>query len=167
MESQNKTSWKGHPIGPKPQFNPRRWITGFIALGVGCLIVFMGNKLLGQRLELYYGLETFNPIWFTQVFIVPVIAGIAVSFIYGLGGKWYAYLPPLIVAAYQYYEMANILPIPEGAQLMPMGWWGFVVILAMEAGGIGGVLGEIFNKRIYGRTPKHLLYKQSSDRDAS
>jgi len=141
----------------------RRWLTGTVALGLGCLVVFLGDKILGQRLELFFGLETFNPIWFLQVFIIPALAGIVVSFVYGLGGKWYAYLPPLIVESYHYYESANWLSLPEGAQLMPMGWWGFIIILAMESGGIGGVLGEILNKRIYGRTPKHLLYKNSSD----
>ncbi len=114
-------------------------------------------------MELFYGLETFNPVWFLQVFIVPALAGIVVSFIYGLGGKWHAYFPPLIVGIFQYYESANWLPLPEGAQLMPMGWWGFIMILAMESGGIGGVLGEVLNKRIYGRTPKHLLYKSDSN----
>jgi hypothetical protein len=33
---------------------------------------------------------------------------------------------------------------------MPLGWWGFFVILAMEAAMIGGVMGEIMNKRVYG-----------------
>ncbi len=34
-----------------------------------------------------------------------------------------------------------------------MGWWGFFVILAMEVSMIGGMVGEIAIKRIYGRSP--------------
>jgi hypothetical protein len=35
---------------------------------------------------------------------------------------------------------------------MPMGWWGFYVILAIEAAAIGGVIGEVVIKRTYGRS---------------
>jgi hypothetical protein len=33
-----------------------------------------------------------------------------------------------------------------------MGWWGFYVILAMESAGIGGIVGEVMIKQVYGRT---------------
>jgi hypothetical protein len=33
---------------------------------------------------------------------------------------------------------------------MPLGWWGFFVILSIESSAIGGVVGEVTNKRIYG-----------------
>jgi hypothetical protein len=55
-----------------------------------------------------------------------------------------------VVRWFAYYETQHIIGIPDGAALMPLGWWGFFVILAMEAAMFGGVMGEIMNKRIYG-----------------
>ncbi|HEC18735.1 MAG TPA: hypothetical protein ENI97_05270 [Gammaproteobacteria bacterium] len=127
------------------------WFTLFIALLAGCLLNFLGDWLLGVRIELFWGLKTFNIFWFLQLFILPLLVGIAVSYIYGLGGKWIAVFPPLIVRYIAYYQTVySNNPLPDGAELMPLGWWGFFVILAMESAMIGGVLGEIMNRRIYG-----------------
>lgn len=130
-----------------------RWIPFFIALFVGCLVNYIGDWILGIRIEVFYGLQTFNFIWFIQLFILPVLVGMSVSFVYGLGGKWVSMFPPLIVRAIAYYETQNFLGVADGAALMPLGWWAFFVILAMEAAMFGGVFGEIAIKRIYGRTP--------------
>jgi hypothetical protein len=130
----------------------RRFWTGLIAIIVGCLVNYGGDKLLGVRIELFWGLQTFNFLWFLQLFILPILVGISVSFFFGLGGKWLAYFPPLIVRCYAYYETLYIIGVPKGASLMPMGWWGFFVIIAIECAVIGGVVGEIMIKRIYGRT---------------
>jgi hypothetical protein len=121
---------------------------------VGCLVNYVGDKLLGVRIELFWGLQTFNVVWFLQLFILPILVGMSVSFIYGLGGKWLCYIPPLIVRFIAYYETQYIIGVPDGASLMPMAWWGFFVILAIESAVIGGVAGEIMIKRIYGRTSK-------------
>lgn len=126
------------------------WYAFIIAMIVGSAVNYLGDWMFGVRIELFWGLDTFNFIWFLQLFIWPVIVGIAVSFVYGLGGKWIACIPPLIVRWAAYYETQNYLGIPDGAQLMPLGWWGFFVILAMETAMIGGVIGEIVNKRVYG-----------------
>lgn len=140
------------------------WVAFFIALLVGCVVNYLGDWLIGIRIELFWGLETFNFLWFLQLFILPVIAGIAVSFVYGLGGKWIAFLPPLIVRYAAYYETVNFIGVPGGAQLMPLGWWGFFVILAMETCMIGGVIGEIANKRIYGwKKAKHVSDEEQVD----
>jgi hypothetical protein len=130
------------------------WIAFFIALLVGCVVNYLGDWVLGIRIELFYGLQTFNFIWFVQIFIWPLVVGLSVSFVYGLGGKWLAIFPPLIVRAIAYYETQHFLGVPEGAYLMPAGWWAFFVILAMEVSMIGGVLGEIAIRRIYGRSSK-------------
>ena len=133
------------------------WVPFFIAMFVGCVVNYLGDWLIGIRIELFWGLSTFNFLWFLQLFILPVFAGIAVSFVYGLGGKWIAILPPLIVRYAAYYETVYIIDVPSGAHLMPLGWWGFFVILAMETCMIGGVIGEIANKRIYGwKKPVHV-----------
>lgn len=150
----------------------RRLITGTIALIVGCLVNYVGDKLLGVRIELFWGLQTFNFLWFLQLFILPIFVGMSVSFIFGLGGKWLCYFPPLIVRFIAYYETQNIIGIPEGASLMPMGWWAFFVIIAIECAAIGGVVGEIWIKRIYGRTSKEeaekiLIQPNKKDQHAS
>ena len=132
---------------------------GAAALVAGCLIIYAGDHLLGVRIELFWGLATFSLLWFLDVFVVPLIAGIVVGMLYGLGGKWLAYFPPLIVRFYGYFETFRLIGIPSNAHLMPMGWWGFFVILAVESAAIGGVLGEIFIKRTYGRRPIHLEYQ--------
>lgn len=126
------------------------WYPFFVAMIVGCGVNYFGDWLIGVRIELFWGLETFNFLWFLQLFIWPVVVGLAVSFVYGLGGKWVACLPPLVVRWAAYYETENYIGIPNGAELMPLGWWGFFVILAMETAMIGGVFGEIINKRVYG-----------------
>ncbi len=123
-----------------------------LAILVGCAVNYLGDWILGQRIEVFYGLQTFNFIWFLQLFVLPLLVGISVSFIYGLGGKWIALLPPLIVRFAAYYETRDLIGIPDGTALMPMGWWGFFVIVAMEVSMIGGIIGEIAIKRIYGRS---------------
>ena len=140
------------------------WVPFFIAMTVGCAVNYLGDWLIGIRIELFWGLETFNFLWFLQLFILPVFAGIAVSMVYGLGGKWIAILPPLVVRYAAYYETQHIIGIPNGADLMPLGWWGFFVILAMETCMIGGVIGELANKRIYGwKKPKHVSDMSEED----
>ncbi len=124
-----------------------------LAIIVGCLVNYVGDWLLGIRIELFWGLETFNFRWFLAIFVLPILVGFSVSYIYGLGGKWIAFFPPLIVQYFSYYQTENIIGVPAGADLMPMGWWGFFVILAMEVSMIGGMLGEVAIKRIYGRSP--------------
>jgi xanthosine utilization system XapX-like protein len=137
-----------------------RFKKGVLALVAGCLINYLGDHLLGVRIELFWGLSTFSLLWFLDVFIVPFVAGIAVGTIFGLGGKWLCYFPPLIVRFYGYFETMKIIGVPDGAALMPMGWWGFFVILAVESAAIGGVIGEIMIKRTYGRKPTHLEYEE-------
>ena len=137
-----------------------RFATGALALMVGCLVNYVGDRILGVRIELFWGLQTFNFIWFLQLFILPVLVGWSVSAVFGLGGKWLCYFPPLIVRSIAYLESLYLIGVPEGAHLMPVGWWLFFVILAVESAAIGGVLGEIMIKRIYGRTSPEEAKKQ-------
>jgi len=137
-----------------------RFATGALALMVGCLVNYVGDRILGVRIELFWGLQTFNFIWFLQLFILPVLVGWSVSAVFGLGGKWLCYFPPLIVRSIAYWESLYLIGVPEGAHLMPVGWWLFFVILAVESAAIGGVMGEIMIKRIYGRTSPEEAKKQ-------
>ena len=129
-----------------------RWYPFFLALLVGCVVNYIGDMIFGVRIELFYGLSTFNLLWFIQIFVWPIVVGLSVSFIYGLGGKWLSMFPPLIMRTWAYYETQYFLGVPQGADLMPMGWWAFFVILAIEVSMIGGVFGEIAIKRVYGRS---------------
>ena len=141
-----------------------RYLLGTIAILVGCIINYVGDHLIGVRVELYYGItDTFGAAWFSQIFLLPVLVGYSVSYVYGLGGKWLCYFPPLIVRTYAYLETMFFLGDTPGASLMPGGWWGFFVILAVESAVIGGVLGEVLIKRIYGRTPKGAAIDTSAD----
>ncbi len=141
------------------------WKAFWLAMLVGILVNYVGDWFIGVRIELFWGLDTFNFLWFLQLFIWPIVVGLSVSFIYGLGGKWICLLPPLIVRWAAYYETQHFTGVPEGADLMPLGWWGFFVILAMETAMIGGVIGEIVNKRVYGRSSPQTGISVDSDAD--
>jgi len=144
-----------------------RYVRATIALLAGCIVNYLGDLALGVNIELYWGLETFNFLWFLDIFVVPLIAGIVVGLVFGLGGKWLCYFPPLIVRLLSYYYFLYIGPIPEGASLIPMGWWGFFVILVIESAAFGGVAGEILIKKTYGRLPRELVYKSKDDGQSS
>lgn len=131
-----------------------RFLTGMVALLAGVALNHLGDKLLGVKLELFSGLSTFSFAWMVDIFIVPFIVGLAVSWIFGMGGKWLCYFPPLIVRSISYAEILYVTGTPHGSTLNPMGWWGFYVILAMEAAGIGGIVGEVVIKNVYGRSNK-------------
>jgi len=122
-----------------------------MALGAAALIDHFGLRLLGVRIEIFTGIQYFNFTWFVALFLLPFAGGVAVSLIFGLGGKYLAYVPPLPVMALDYYISMHAAHLPVGGRLMPLGWWGFFVVLAIESSAIGGVFGEIWNKRIYGR----------------
>lgn len=141
-----------------------KWVRGVVSFIVACAIMVGGEYLLNTNLELWWGLDTFNWRWFIAVFILPFIAGTAMGLIYGLGSYWLCYFPPIAVrlASYFYYDLINPAAIPENASLLPMGWWGFFVILAFEAAAFGGVAGEILLKKTYGRLPREQFYKQKT-----
>ena len=143
-----------------------RYSLGILALLVGTLVNYLGDRIFGVRIELFWGLQSFNFLWFLELFILPVFVGISVSLIFGLGGKWLCYFPPIFVRFIAYYQTKYLIGVPEGAHLMPMGWWGFFVILAVESAAIGGVLGEIMLKRTYGRSdPQEEENKEIANND--
>jgi hypothetical protein len=130
----------------------RRFFLGLVALVAGMGLNYLGDRLLGVRIELYSGLATFSFAWILDVFFVPFLVGLLVSWIFGMGGKWLCYFPPLIVRSLSYAEIMYVSGTPHGSNLNPMGWWGLYVILAMESSAIGGILGEVMKKNVYGRS---------------
>ncbi len=147
---------------------------GFLALAVGVIVNYYGDRFMnavspmpGIRLELFWGVATFSPLWIVTLFIVPFIAGFAVSMVYGLGGKMLCYFVPIIVRTASYIEMHNYQGLPEGVVLLPVAYWLLVMIVAIEAAAFGGVFGEIMIKKTYGRRPSELLYKKSNNKSSA
>lgn len=130
-----------------------------VAVLAGAVVVYIGNRLLGVRLELFYGVSTFTPSWVLALFFVPFVAGIFVSLIYGLGGKILAHFSPLIVLVTSYYQLHQNPLMAEQGVLLPIGYWLFIVIVAVEFASVGGVVGEILVKKTYGRTGTRNLHK--------
>ena len=143
----------------------QRLYRGAAALILASVFNHFADRVLGIKLEVFPGnvLEYFSPLLVVDMFLVPFLAGVLVSAIYGFGGKWLAYFPPLIVRAVSYFEIAYITGVPPGAALIPLGWWGFFVILTIESSALGGVIGEVMIKRTYGRTapPQKAVVKQA------
>jgi hypothetical protein len=136
---------------PPPPPDSRRLARGAAALLLGSALNHFGDRLLGVKIELFRGLMGFDGAWILDVFAVPFIVGIVVAVIFGLGGKWLCYFPPLIVRILSYVQILYFTGVPPGTSLIPLGWWGFFVILVIEAAAIGGVIGEIAVKSTYGR----------------
>jgi hypothetical protein len=134
---------------------------GTVAILAGAAVVLLGDYLLGVNLELFHGIGTFSPIWVLDLFVVPFIAGIVVSMIYGLGGKILAYFSPLIIRIASYIQLNGAESLPEGVSVLPLGYWTLVIIVAIEFSALGGIVGEIIIKRTYGRTSdKSKLHKK-------
>jgi len=135
-------------------------LTGAVAILVGMAVCFFGDYLLGVYVELWWGISTFGTEWILSLFLVPFISGIAVSAIYGLGGKWLCYLPPIFVRTITYFSFAfGVIDVPTGAELLTFPLWVLIVILAFEAAAFGGVAGEILVKKTYGRHPERILFQ--------
>src|SRR5271166_4542071 len=101
-----------------------RYALGAGALMIGCAVNYFGDRLLGVRMELFHGLATFSFLWILDVFVVPFIVGLVVAWIFGLGGKWMCYFPPLIVRCLAYAQIRYVTGVPPEHSLIPMGWWG-------------------------------------------
>lgn len=140
----------------------QRYLKGLVAMLIGMSLNHFGDRLLGVKLELFSGLATFSFAWILDVFFVPFIVGLAVAWIFGMGGKWLCYFPPLIVRSLSYAEILYVSGTPHGSILNPIGWWGFFVILAMESAGIGGIVGEVMIKKVYGRSNKVMSEDEQS-----
>ncbi len=130
-----------------------------MAIAVGITIIYVGERVLNVRLAVFYGIETFNPRWVLALIVVPLFAGMVISFIYGLGGKMLAHFAPIPIQIYHYMHLDSMI-LPEGVTMLPVGYWILILIVAVEAAAVGGFIGEVVIKRTYGRRPKHLVHKR-------
>ncbi|MGA2189749.1 MAG: hypothetical protein ABSH33_14545 [Steroidobacteraceae bacterium] len=134
--------------------NSQRLSRGAAAVLMAAAFNHFGDRILGVKIEAFSGgIGYFSPFWVLDLFLVPFLAGMLVSLVFGFGGKWLSCLPPLIVRTGSYVAIDHHwTAIAPGSSLMPAGWWGLYVILAVEAAAIGGVIGEVMIKRTYGRS---------------
>lgn len=120
------------------------YIRATVAVMAGIVFNFLGDWLLGVRIEIFRGIETFNFIWMLDVFIVPFITGLLVSKIYvGRAGKWLACLPPLFVRSASYVYLYFSDPHGDFYFNLHLYYWGPCVILAVESSNFGGILGDV------------------------
>ncbi len=143
--------------------NAERVYRGAGAVLLAAVFIHFCDRILGVKIEAFTGgIGYFSPMWALDVFLVPFLAGLMVSRMFGFGGKWLAHLPPLIVRSLSYFAIAqDLTPIPPGSSLMPIGWWGFFLILTVEFCAVGGVIGEVMVKRTYGRSPPNKAVEQT------
>lgn len=136
-------------------------VVATVAVLAGAVVVYVGHRLLDVKLELFYGVATFSPSWVLALFLVPFVSGIVVALIYGLGSKILAHFSPLIVVGVSYYETyTNRGLLEDGVSLLPLGYWLFIVIVAVEFASVGGVIGEILVKKTYGRSGRRHLHRR-------
>jgi hypothetical protein len=133
-----------------------RYVKGCIAVLVGMALNYLGDKALGVNIEIFTGISTFNFAWMVDIFLVPFVVGLAVSWIFGLGGKWLACLPPFFVRCISFVYLTYFENPSTDADLffqVPLAYWGPCLILVVEAANFGGIIGEIL-KGVYRRPSK-------------
>lgn len=145
------------------KFEALKW--ALFAIMSGAVALYAMNQLFDVHLELFGSIaDYFKPRLFIGLIVTPFIAGVIVSLIYGLGGKVLCYFPALIVYLFQYFSTAyGDGTVPDDMRLLPIGYMGFIIIVAIEASAVGGILGEVWVKKTYGRKPRHLVYKSEKD----
>lgn len=134
---------------------------------IGTALIYLGDRVLGVKIELFSGFSTFNLAWALDIFLVPFVMGMVVAWIYGSeahhSGKafrfsqgismiiWVCYFPPLIVRSISYLDILYVTGVPEGSSLMPFGLWACFVVVTMTTAGMGEIVGEVIIKA-HGRT---------------
>lgn len=124
---------------------------GVLAVLAGMALIYLGDQALGVNIEIYRGIATFTLPWVIDVFLVPFVAGVVVSLIYGRHGKWLACLPPLFVRGISFIQLTFFNDSSEYVDLffkVPLAYWGPCLILVVEVGNFGGIIGEIM-KGVY------------------
>lgn len=127
-----------------------RWVSGTVAVLAGMALNFAGDWLLGARIEVFKGLDTFTFPWALDVFLVPFLVGLLVAKIFGKHAKWLAVLPPLFVRFLSYLWLYFSDTSHDFFFNFHLHYWGLCVILAVESANIGAILDEVL-VGVYGR----------------
>lgn len=133
-----------------------RFAKGFIAVLTGMALNYLGDKALGVNIEIFTGISTFTFAWMIDIFLVPFVVGLAVSWIFGLGGKWLACLPPFFVRCISFVNLTYFENPSTDVDMffqVPLAYWGPCLILVVEAANFGGIIGEVV-KGVYRRSNK-------------
>lgn len=150
-----------------PGLNNPRLYKAMAAVAAGSMLNYYGDRMLGVEIELFRGIQGFGGMWVLDIFVLPLLVGFVVSIIYGFGGKWLCYFPPVIVRTFTYWQLIHQPSVPHDALIIPIGWWLFFVVFAVEASTLGGVMAEVMVKSTYGRSPRHKIYKDKPVTDDS
>jgi hypothetical protein len=134
---------------------------------MGTALIYIGDLVLGVKIELFSGFSSFNIAWALDIFVVPFLMGMLVAWIFGRDANhsgegfrftkgigiiiWVCYLPPLFVRSFNYFKILYVTGVPEGTYLMPWGLWACFVVMTMTTAGMGEIIGEVIIK-IYGKT---------------
>lgn len=134
---------------------------------MGTALIYIGDLILGVKIELFSGFSSFNIAWVLDIFFVPFLMGMVVAWIFGRDANhsgegfrftkgigiiiWVCYLPPLIVRSANYFYIQYVTGVPEGSFLMPWGLWACFVVMTMTTAGMGEIIGEVIIK-LYGKT---------------
>jgi len=120
------------------------FLKGSLVVLIGCLLIYLGIRLLGVQIELYRGIQLIDGTWITAIYLLPFLVGALMVRIFGPGGSWLCWIPPMIVEGITYIDTAYISGVPEDAQLIPVGYWVYYVVLMVGDAAIGGFSYQIF-----------------------
>lgn len=130
----------------------RKQKIGAAAVLAGIVVNFLGDLLLGVKIEIFSGIATFTFPWMMDIFLVPFATGFIVSKIYGFkGGKYLACIPPLAVRGASYLQLHYFHPHGDFFYQLNLYYWGPCVILAVESANFGGIIGEVMAGAYGGR----------------
>ncbi|MES1981564.1 MAG: hypothetical protein V4443_03715 [Pseudomonadota bacterium] len=125
-------------------------LKSIIVIILGSILIYVGVKLLDVHIELYRGIHLIDEKWITAIYLLPFVVGALIVMAFGPGGSWICWIPPVIVEGWAYIDTAYITGVPEDAQLIPLGYWVYYMVLMVGAAAIGGFSYQIFmNYRDY------------------
>ncbi len=127
-----------------------RMVKGAVAALAGMALNFAGDWLLGAKIEVFRGIETFTFPWMLDVFLVPFLVGLLVAKIFGRHAKWLAIVPPMLVRFLSYLYLYFSDPSKDFFYNFHLHYWGLCVILVVESANIGAIIGEVL-VGVYGR----------------
>lgn len=127
---------------------------GASAVLAGIVLNFLGDMLIGVKIEIFSGIATFTFPWMIDIFLIPFASGFVVSRIYGFkGGKYLACIPPLVVRVASYLHLHYFHPQGDFFYQLNLYYWGPCVILAVESANFGGIIGEVVAGAYSGKNP--------------